>query len=140
MTEAAAIVAAGLFTGAAVYISLVEHPARMECGTLLAATQWAPSYRRATLMQVSLALLGSAAGLLAWWQGSGVGWLIGALLLFSVMPFTLVAILPTNTKLLDPSRDKASAETGRLLQAWGRLHGVRSLLSLGAFLTFALSL
>ena len=34
-----AIWAAGLFSGAALYVSLVEHPARMQCGTLLAATE-----------------------------------------------------------------------------------------------------
>jgi hypothetical protein len=35
-----------LFTGAAIYINLVEHPARMECDTKTAVTVWAPSYRR----------------------------------------------------------------------------------------------
>ena len=44
---------AGLFAGAAIYITFVEHPARLECGTELAATEFGPSYRRATLMQAS---------------------------------------------------------------------------------------
>src|SRR5206468_5807429 len=48
------VLACGLFTGAAVYISLVEHPARMKCGVELAATEFAPSYRRATIMQANL--------------------------------------------------------------------------------------
>ena len=39
---------AGLFAGAATYINLVEHSARMECGDSLAVTQFAPSYRRAS--------------------------------------------------------------------------------------------
>jgi hypothetical protein len=42
-----AVLAATLFTGAAIYISLAEHPARMECGTAVAATVFGPSYRRA---------------------------------------------------------------------------------------------
>jgi hypothetical protein len=58
IAEFVAVLACGLFTGAAVYISLVEHPARMECGVELAATEFAPSYRRATVMQVSLAAVG----------------------------------------------------------------------------------
>jgi hypothetical protein len=40
-----------------VYINLVEHPARMECGTELAVTVFGPSYRRAAVMQISLAVI-----------------------------------------------------------------------------------
>ena len=53
----AAILSCTLFAGAALYINLVEHPARMQCGTELAATVFGPSYHRATIMQVPLALL-----------------------------------------------------------------------------------
>ena len=49
-----------LFTGAALYINLVEHPARMSCGTKIAVTQWAPSYARAAVMQASLAIVSLA--------------------------------------------------------------------------------
>lgn len=45
--EFIAVLSCTLFTGAAVYINLVEHPARMGCGTKTAATVWAPSYKRA---------------------------------------------------------------------------------------------
>jgi hypothetical protein len=44
--------------GAAVYLTLVEHPPRMECGGELAATDFPPSYRRATIMQPTLAAVG----------------------------------------------------------------------------------
>jgi hypothetical protein len=50
--------ACGVFAGAAVYNTLVEHPARMACGIELAATEFSPSYRRATVMQTSLAIAG----------------------------------------------------------------------------------
>ena len=48
--ELIATICAGFFAGAAIYITLVEHPARLECGTELAVTEFGPSYRRATLM------------------------------------------------------------------------------------------
>src|SRR5438309_9576691 len=98
-----AIVACSLFAGAAIYVSLVEHPARMECGTELAATAFGPSYRRAAVMQVSLALLATIAGCGAWVTGASVAWFVGALLIFAIVPFTLVVIMPTNKKLLDPT-------------------------------------
>jgi hypothetical protein len=37
-----ATLAAGLFTGAAVYITFVEHPARVSCGSALAVTEFGP--------------------------------------------------------------------------------------------------
>lgn len=127
---------AGLFAGAAIYISFVEHPARMECGTKLAVTEFAPSYRRATVMQVLLAAVGflSAAG--NWLLGSSPWWLIGGITLIAVIPFTLIVIYPTNKKLLDSSLDKSSERAAELLTRWGRLHAVRSLLSLTSFLIF----
>ena len=95
MTQLAALVAtlaARLFTGAAVYITFVEHPARVSCGSVLAVTEFGPSYKRATVMQASLALIGAGAGIGRWAAGGGLGWLVGGVLLGSVVPFTLIAI------------------------------------------------
>lgn len=55
--EFIATLSAGLFTGGAIYISLVEHPARMSCGSTLAITEFAPSYKRAAIMQAFLAAI-----------------------------------------------------------------------------------
>ena len=137
---ALATLACSFFAGAAVYITFVEHPARLSCGTEVAARQWAPSYKRATVMQVSLAMLATLAGVVRWLSGGGVPWLIGALLIVSVIPFTLLAILPTNNKLLESGRDLASSETRQLLEAWGRLHAVRSLLSVVATIVYMCAL
>jgi Domain of unknown function (DUF1772) len=133
LLEALATICAGLFAGAAVYITFVEHPARLECGTELAATQFGPSYRRAALLQASLATVGFLAALVAAIQGRGWPVLIGGGLLGAVVPFTLLIVLPTNQRLLDPALDRSSAETARLLTRWGRLHAVRSLLGVLAF-------
>jgi uncharacterized membrane protein len=131
--EALATVCAGLFAGAAIYITFVEHPARLECGTELAVTEFGPSYRRATLMQASLAAVGLGTALVAWGQARGILVLIGGLLLGGVTPFTLLVILPTNNRLLDPGLDRSSAEAAALLARWGQLHAVRSALGTLAF-------
>jgi hypothetical protein len=133
---ALAVFACSLFAGAAVYISLVEHPARLSCGTEQAARQWAPSYKRATVMQVSLALVATLSGLAQWLGGAGASWLVGAVLILSVIPYTLVVIRPTNNRLLEPARDNSSDETLRLLETWGHLHAVRSALSVAATLVY----
>ena len=65
---------AGLFAGAAIYINAVEHPARLSCGNEIALREFAPSYRRATVMQASLAVVGCATGLLSAWVSEMPGW------------------------------------------------------------------
>jgi hypothetical protein len=131
-----AILSCGIFTGATVYVNLVEHPARMSCGTSLALTEWAPSYKRGAVMQAPLAVLGFAFGMTAWLVGAGLGWLGGAALIGLVVPFTLIVIMPVNKRLLASIDNAASDDTRRLLDTWNRLHAVRSLLSVTAFVIF----
>jgi len=138
LLEFIATYACGLFAGAALYVELVEHPARIECGTDLALTEFGPSYRRGTVMQVSLAAISFLASLGGWIISSNIVWLIGGILIVSVIPFTLIAILPINKQLLDPSLDRNSKLASDLLKRWGKLHAVRSALSTTALLVFLL--
>ena len=131
-----AVLASTLFAGAALYVNLVEHPARLSCGTELAAIEFGPSYKRATIMQVALAILAAIAGVIRGLFGGGAIWFVGAAAIVAVIPFTLVVILPVNNRILEPARDKASPETRTLLERWGRLHAVRTIVSLVASLLF----
>lgn len=135
-----ATLAAGIFFGAAAYVNLVKHPARISCGVPLAVTHWRPSYKRGTLMQAPLALIGSLSALTAWWFEKSPAWLVGGLLLLLIVPFTLVVILPTNKRLESQELDLNSQEARRLMERWGRLHGIRSILSGVAFLIFVSAL
>lgn len=128
-----------IFAGAAIYINLVEHPARMECGTETAAEEFGPSYRRAAVMQAPLAAIGSVFSSVAWLTGAGVWWLIGGILLGLVVPITLILIAPTNKQLLAPTLDKGSLQAEELLLRWNRLHAVRSVLSSISLIIFLLS-
>ena len=133
-----ATLCAAIFTGAAIYINLVEHPARMSLGTAVALAEWKPSYRRATVMQASLAIAGVVAALGAWAVGAGRAWLVGGLLLGAVVPFTLLVIFATNEQLqrLDPHAAGDLDRARVLLDRWNRLHAVRSALSFSALVTF----
>ena len=73
----------------------------------------------------------AAFGLLssAWLAGATLWWLVAGVLLGSVIPFTLIVMLPTNRLLLSPTLDRRSAEAERLLARWRALHAVRSGLS-----------
>ena len=133
-------VCAGLFAGAAIYINVVEHPARLSCGSELALREFGPSYRRATVMQASLALVGCGTGLWAGFVRGEPSVILGAVLLGAVVPFTLIVILPTNNQLLDPALDPRSPKATELLVRWGRLHAIRSILSSIAFVLLLLRL
>ena len=135
-----ALLCIGLFAGAALYVTLVEHPARLRCGTALAIAEFGPSYRRGAVMQASLAALGGLAGMGDWARGHGILPLAAGLLMATVIAFTLVVILPTNKRLLDPALDSGSAEAATLLARWGRLHAVRTVLGGVALLLLGLHL
>jgi hypothetical protein len=134
MAAKLALLATALFAGASVYITFVEHPARMACPTAWAVAQWRPSYRRATVMQASLAAVGALAAILAWFGGAGPAWLAGGLLVGAVVPFTLIVVAPTNHRLQDEALDTSGEAARSLLTRWGYFHAARSGASILAFL------
>ena len=138
--EALTVLCTALFSGAAVYITFVEHPARLACGTAVALSQWRPSYKRAAFMQAPLASLGFLSGVAAYIRGSGPVPLIAGVLLGALVPFTVFIILPTNKQLLDPDRDPSSDQTAHLLRRWGHLHAIRTAVSLLALLMLVVSM
>jgi hypothetical protein len=126
-----ALAVAALFAGAAVYVSLVEQPARLGLDDRALLQEWAPAYKRGTALQAPLALLGFGLGALAWWQTADVRWLVGAVLMLANWPYTLGVITHVNRALLAP--DIAPDRIRPLIRRWGRLHAGRS--ALGALTT-----
>jgi len=132
-----ALTLAALFTGASIYVSVVEHPARLTLpdGPLL--TEWKPAYQTATYMQGGLAIAAAVMGLLAfffdWRWNWDWKWIIGGALIVANWPFTLYAIMPTNTKLMAADPANPGTEVRPLMVRWGWLHAART--ALGALAT-----
>ncbi len=135
-----ALVLASLFTGAAAYISLVEHPVRFRLDDLNALAQWKPSYERALPIQAGLAMLGGCAGLVVWYLSGNWQWLVGGITLLANWPFSIWGILPTNKILKSVQANEAGPVSRTLLIRWGRLHNVRTILGAVAMLLFACGL
>jgi hypothetical protein len=125
-----AFICTALFAGAAMYVSLVEHPARMSCDLSVALSEFRPSYKRGAVMQASMAVLGAAAAITAYYFGNGVSALVAGVVLATMIPWTLIVILPINRQLLDETRTSQTPDTDVLLKKWGRLHMVRTVASL----------
>jgi hypothetical protein len=134
LIQGLAILATALFTGAAVYVTLVEHPARLSCPTEVALAQWRRSYPRGTRMQATLAVLGTLLGIAAGIMSGGAIWIVAAFTLSAVVPFTLFVMWPVNKRLEDAALDPATAQARDLLIRWGRLHAVRSIVGLATLL------
>jgi hypothetical protein len=83
-----AVLSAGMFGGAAFYLTTVEHPARVSVGVAAGGEEFRPSYKRAAPQQAALAIVcflssATVALLTPDWIWLVGGWLVGA-----VVPFT----------------------------------------------------
>jgi hypothetical protein len=137
--EHVALVVAALFTGAAVYVNVAEQPARLSIADGGMLGQWQASYRRAAPMQAGLALVGSVLGLAAYFRDGGWLWVLGALVLLSAWPVTLVLIKPTNDALHAIQVTAANADTRHMVEKWGRLHALRSTVGAAATILYLLA-
>jgi hypothetical protein len=129
-----ALVAAALFTGAAFYVSAVEHPARLALGDAALLAQWKPSYKRGTMIQAPLALIGTVLGVIAFLGSYDWRWLFGAALMLANWPYTFAVIMPTNKRLM--AMTGGEPELRALIERWGRLHAARTALGAAATAVF----
>ena len=126
--ELFALVTAALFAGAALYINVAEQPARLLLNDQSLLAQWKPSYQRGFAMQASLAAASAILGFWAAWLTQDWRWAVGAAVILSNWPYTLIAIMPTNHKLDAIPNEQADANARGLIVKWGGLHSVRTAL------------
>ncbi len=136
ITGQLALISAALFAGAAVYINMVEQPARLRLDDRALLTEWKPAYKRGTAMQAPLAIAGFVLGMAAWWGTENPVWVIGALLMLANWPVTYFGIMPTNNRLMATDAQMAGPESRAMIRRWGSLHGIRTALGFLAVIVF----
>lgn len=130
---------ASFFTGAAFYVSFAEQPARLGLEDRALLAQWKPAYKRGFAMQAPLAIAGFAVGVVAWRMTGRVAFFIGAILLLTNWPWTILGIMPTNKALMAIELDDAGPHSRALIVKWNRLHLVRTTLGCLAILAFLIA-
>ncbi len=134
-----ALVAASGFSGATLYINLVEQPARLAVGGRAMIGEWVPSNRRGVVM---LSILALASALLAYRDFSGtqdVRWLIGGAVILASLPYTFFVMVPLNIWLAEvPASGRAMAR--RLMNDWGLLEWAQTAIGLCACAVFGWAL
>lgn len=135
----ASTVATGVIAGGAIYINLVEHPARMELDdTQSLHRQWRESFDRAKYVMAGTSFLPLAGGIAAFAinQSKGKPWLVTAGLMAFNLPYTAIAMKP---RVIDPIYDFEVA--GKMdpgvvrdtVDNWNTFHKVRTMIDLSAF-------
>ena len=127
-----ALVVAALFTGAAIYISWAEQPARLGLNDQALLAEWKPSYARGFAMQASLAVIGAVSGVLEALVTGGWLWIAGAVALIANWPYTMFVMMPTNQALKDTPINQAGPASRALIEKWGGMHAVRAALGTAA--------
>lgn len=144
LAQIAATGLAGVFAGAATYISLAQQPALEETDELQFQ---APFFRRmyfyAARMHAPLAIGSGISALAVYFlqrNDPRVGriarlWLYSGSLMGAIAPYTIVRMLALNLQLIDTKncRKRGSDWMHRALVRWGELHRVRAYVGIVAF-------
>lgn len=144
--EVVSTVAAGMFVGGALYINLVEHPARMTIAdTKSCHKEWMESFDRAKVLQSRLALVSIVSGAGAYYCNpkKGLPFLVGGGLIATIFPYTLFILKPNS---IDPIYDeeitskKSESVVRETIDKWNSYHMVRSLITLPVFAGYVMYL
>jgi hypothetical protein len=132
-----ALAAAGAFTGASLYVNVVEQPARLALYDAALAKEWESSDHRGFVVLASLAFVSALCGFVAFREIDDIRWLAGTLLVIASWPYTYFAIVPLNNRILGFISAEAPGEARKTIVLWGRLEIGQTALGVLAIIVYA---
>jgi hypothetical protein len=131
---------ASLFLGAALYINVVEQPARLALDARSMVREWVPSTRRAFVMLSSLAIISAILAYVDYARTGDVRWIIGGAVMLASLPYAYFVIVPVNIWLCAIPADAARSAARDLMRDWGLLEWGQTAIGFAAYCVFAWAL
>ncbi|MGJ0506407.1 MAG: DUF1772 domain-containing protein [Methylocystis sp.] len=116
-----ALAAAGAFAGASLYVNFVEQPARLALSDDALIKEWEPSDHRGFIVLAGLAAIAALFGFIAYRELNDLRWALGALVMLASWPYTYLAIVPLNNRILGLIGADAAHEARKVIDLWGKL-------------------
>jgi hypothetical protein len=127
-----AFAAASAFVGAALYVNVVEQPARLRLDARAMVREWKPSDRRGFMLLSILALIAAILACLEYTRGSDVRWLIGGTVILASWPYAYFVVVPVNVWLYAIRPEGAAWIVRDLMRDWGLLEWGHTAIGLAA--------
>ena len=135
-----AFAAACAFVGAALYISLVEQPARMALDVRAMLQEWRRSHWRGFVTLATVAVIGAVFGWIDYARSGDVRWLIGATVFVLSWPYAYFLVVPVNLEIYAVPREETGSRSRELMRDWGLLEWGQTAIGLAACWFFAWAL
>jgi hypothetical protein len=132
-----AFAAAAAFLGAAVYIGLVEQPARLALGGRAMIKEWAQSNHRGTVMMSALVVVSAILGFIQFKTDGDVRWIIGGVIILASWPYANFVMVPVNIWLCAVPLARPVSPVRKLMRDWGLLEWGQALIGFAAVCDFA---
>ncbi len=114
-----AFAAACVFVGAALYINVVEQPARLALSDRAMLREWALSNRRGFVLLSALAIVSAILAYLHFGATSDVRFMIGGTVMLLSWPYFYFVVLPVNIWLAAVPPDAAGSTSRAVMRDWG---------------------
>ena len=132
--------AASAFLGAALYINLVEQPARLRLELRSAIKEWALSNRRGFIVASALAVVSAAFAYAEYVRIGDIRWIIGGTIILANLPYAYFVITPVNIWLSTIPPEASRSRARELLRDWGVLEWGQTAIGLAACALFGWAL
>jgi hypothetical protein len=132
-----AFAAASAFLGAALYINIVEQPARLKLDAASEIREWTPSNRRGFIMLALLAVISALLAYADYARSGDMRWTIGGTLIVASWLFGYFVMTPVNIRLYAIPPGAPTSIVRGLMRDWGMLEWGQTAIGLAAWCVFA---